>query len=269
MRRCDVRVVAVALVLACALAGATEPAETVRHYDARVVATYPHDPGAYTQGLLLADGTLLESTGRYGRSELRRVDLESGQVMRRVELPDEHFGEGLALVPGGGDAPDRLVQLTWQAGVAAIWDAATFERLGEHLYSGEGWGLCWDAAAHRFVLSDGSARLSFRDADTFAETGGVTVTYGGRPVGSLNELECVGGRVYANLYGAEQIVAIDPESGRVTAVVHAGGLLTADERRGADVLNGIAHDPADGTYLLTGKLWPKLLRVELVERDGG
>lgn len=261
--------VAVVLALAVVAPAASEPAPAVRHYDARVVATYPHDSGAYTQGLVFADGTLLESTGRYGVSELRRVDLESGRVMRRVKLPDEHFGEGLALQPGGDGDPDRLVQLTWRAGVAAIRDAATFERLGEHLYSGEGWGLCWDAAGDRFVMSDGTSRLSLRDGDTFAETGDVTVRLDGRPVGELNELECVGGRVYANVYGTEQIVEVDPASGAVTAIVHAEGLLAADERRGTDVLNGIAHDPADGTYLVTGKLWPKLFRVELVEREDG
>jgi len=242
-------------------------AAAVRRLRVEVLATYPHDTGAYTQGLLVQPGdpgTLLESTGRYGHSELRRVDLASGQPMRRVQLPDALFGEGLALVPGSGGTGDRLVQLTWRGEIALEWDAATFARRGDHRYAGEGWGLCYDAGGDRLVMSDGSDRLTFRDPRTFAETGSVTVTYGGRPVASLNELECVGGRVWANLYGSEILAEIDPESGHLVALVDARGLLDAAERAGTDVLNGIAYDPSDGTYLITGKLWPKLFRVRFV-----
>lgn len=241
--------------------------DAVRELRVEVVAKYPHDTKAFTQGLLLDPddpGTLLESTGNYGRSELRRVDLASGEPMRRAELPEELFGEGLALVPGEGGGPDVLVQLTWREGVALLWDAATFERRGEHAYAGEGWGLCYDAAGGRLVRSDGSPRLTFHDPGTFAETGGVEVTWRGRRAGGLNELECVGGRVWANLYGLDRLAEIDLATGRVTALVDAEGLLTPADAARADVLNGIAHDPADGTFLLTGKWWPQLFRVRFV-----
>ena len=239
----------------------------MRRLRAEVVATYPHDPGAFTQGLELAPGdpgTLLESTGNYGASELRRVDLASGEPMRRLALPRDLFAEGLTLVPGAGGAPGVLVQLTWREGVALLWDSATFERRGEHRYAGEGWGLCYDAAGDRLVMSDGSAELVFRDPRTFAETGRVEVDLDGRPARGMNELECVDGRVWANLYGRDYLAEIDPESGRVIALADARGLLGDAGGFRADVMNGIAHDPADGTFLVTGKWWPKLFRVRLV-----
>jgi len=240
----------------------------LRRLRATVVATYPHDTNAYTQGLLLdAGGSLLESSGRYGVSDLRRVDLESGEVMRRVPLPREIFAEGLARLPAAGGQPERLVQISWREGIALVWDAASFERLGEHRYQGEGWGLCHDAAGDRLVMSDGSSWLTFRDPESFSETGGVEAKLEGRPIGNLNELECVDGRVWANVYGSESLVEIDLAEGRVTATVDASGLLDAGEQRGADVFNGIAHDPADGTFLVTGKLWPKLFRVRFEPLD--
>jgi glutamine cyclotransferase len=256
-------------------AGSSEPPagpaeEPGRELRVQVVAKYPHDTEAFTQGLLLDPddpGTLLESTGNYGRSELRRVDLASGEPMRRVELPDELFGEGLALVPGSDGEGDLLVQLTWREGVALLWDAATLERRGERAYSGEGWGLCYDAAGGRLVRSDGSPRLAFHDPGTFAETGGVDVTWRGRRAGGLNELECVGGRVWANLYGLDRLAEIDLSSGRVTALVDAAGLLTPADAARADVMNGIAHDPADDTFLLTGKWWPQVFRVRFVAAE--
>lgn len=247
----------------------TRRPEPLRRLRAVVVATYPHDTGAYTQGLLLdAGGSLLESSGRYGVSDLRRVDLESGEVMRRVPLPENIFAEGLARLPAAGGRPERLVQISWREGIALVWDAASFERLGEHRYQGEGWGLCHDAAGGRLVMSDGSSWLTFRDAESFSETGGVEAKLEGRPIGNLNELECVDGRVWANVYGSPSLVEIDLADGRVLATVDASGLLSAAEQQNVDVLNGIAHDPADGTFLLTGKLWPKLFRVRFEPLDG-
>jgi glutamine cyclotransferase len=237
----------------------------LRRLRVRVVARHPHDPDAFTQGLLLHQGELYESTGQYGESSLRRVELETGRVLAERALPAEWFGEGLARVPGEGAEGDRLIQLTWQEGVAPVWRLDDLERAGEHRYGGEGWGLCHDAKG-RLVMSDGSARLTFRDPRTFAETGAVTVTLEGRPVSLLNELECVGDRVLANVLGSDSLVEIDSATGRVTALIDASGLLTPAERAATDVLNGIAHDPADGTLLLTGKLWPWLFRVEVVER---
>ncbi len=219
----------------------------------RVVATYPHDTDAYTQGLLWHDGTLYESTGQYGESTVRQVELATGRVLRQAELPREYFGEGLALVG------DRLVQLTWQEGVALIWGLADFAPRGEHRYTGEGWGLCYDG--RRLVMSDGSARLTFRDPESFAVTGGVDVAVAGVPADRLNELECVEGVVYANVWRDQEIFRIDPDNGRVTAVIDASGLLSAKERLPADVLNGIAYRPETGTFFVTGKLWPKLFEV--------
>jgi glutaminyl-peptide cyclotransferase len=239
----------------------------LRRLRVRVLARHPHDPDAFTQGLLLYGGALYESTGQYGESSLRRVELETGRVLAERPLPAEWFGEGLARVPGEGAEGDRLVQLTWQEGVAPVWRLDDFERAGAHHYEGEGWGLCHDATVPggRLVMSDGSARLTFRDPASFAETGAVTVTLEGRPVGLLNELECVGDRVLANVLGSDSLLEIDPATGRVTALIDASGLLTPAERATTDVLNGIAHDPADGTWLITGKLWPWLFRVELGE----
>lgn len=222
----------------------------------QVVSIRPHDPEAYTQGLVLDRGKLYESTGLYGVSSLREVDPQTGEVKRRVNLPQSFFAEGLALVG------ERLIQLTWQEGSAFVYDSARFERTAEHRYQGEGWGLCHDG--QRLVMSDGSDRLTFRDPQTFAPTGEVRVTAAGRPVHLLNELECVDGVVYANVWQTDDILRIDPGTGKVTAVIDASGLLTPGEASRADVLNGIAWDPAARTFLITGKLWPKMFEVRFV-----
>lgn len=223
-----------------------------------IVETYPHDPDAFTQGLVYHRGRLFESTGLHRRSSLREVEFRTGRVVRKVDLDDQLFGEGLALV---GDA---LVQLTWQNGKALRWDLASFRPRGEHRYEGEGWGLCFDG--RQLVMSDGSDTLSFRDSETFALKRRVRVTKVGLPVRRLNELECVDGVVYANIWERDEIVRIDPASGRVTASIDASGLLPLDERRRTDVLNGIAYVPARKTFLLTGKLWPKLFEVRFVPK---
>jgi glutaminyl-peptide cyclotransferase len=217
----------------------------------------PHDRSAFTQGLLLHEGTLYESTGQYGQSSLRQVDPATGEVLRRVDVPAELFAEGLALVA------DRLVQLTWREGVARVYDRDTFELVDELAYDGEGWGLCYDG--QRLVMSDGSDTLFFRDPETFELLGQVSVTRAGLPVSRLNELECVGEDVYANVWTTEEIVQIDKASGAVEATIVAAGLLTPEEREGTDVLNGIAYDPETGTFLITGKFWPKLFEVRFIE----
>ncbi|ADI13711.1 glutaminyl-peptide cyclotransferase [Truepera radiovictrix] len=224
-----------------------------------VLATYPHDPEAFTQGLLWDGGRLFESTGLYGASTLREVVPETGEVVRLVALDARYFGEGLALVG------DRLIQLTWQEGTAFVYDRATFERVGTFSYEGEGWGLCFDGEA--LYMSDGSATLTRRDPETFEVLETVEVTLRGEPVALLNELECAKGRVYANVFTTDVIVRIDPASGRVQGVVDASALLSAEERarltRDA-VLNGIAYNPEADTFYLTGKLWPKLFEVRFV-----
>jgi glutamine cyclotransferase len=238
-------------------AAAPRPVERFR---VEVVNVYPHDPEAFTQGLLLHDGVLYESTGLEGRSSLRAVELATGRVTRRLDLPPSYFGEVLAL------AGDRLIQLTWQNRVGFVYERATFKQLGQFSFETEGWGLCFDG--RRLVLSDGSDRLSFRDPETFAPLGEQRVTLDGRPLRRLNELECVGDAIYANVWTTDTIVRIDPRSGAVTAVIDASGLLTPAERHRADILNGITVDPARGTFLITGKLWPKLFEVRFVPVGG-
>jgi len=228
----------------------------VSRLEVRVRGEFPHARDAYTQGLLWHQGKLYESTGQYGQSSLRRVDLASGVVEQRWDLPDDLFAEGLARVG------DRLIQLTWHAGLAKVYSRQDFTPVGEYSYLGEGWGLCHDGA--RLVMSDGSDRLSFRDPKTFAVLGEIRVTLRGRPLSRLNELECVEGAVWANVWTTDLIVRIDPDSGQVTATVDASGLLSPEESRNTEVLNGIAYRTEKGTFLLTGKYWPKLFEVEFV-----
>ncbi|MGY1709608.1 glutaminyl-peptide cyclotransferase [Geodermatophilus sp. SYSU D00758] len=222
-----------------------------------VLAEVPHDPSAFTQGLELHEGTLYEGTGLEGRSQLRVLDPATGKVQRAESLPGELFGEGIAV------AGDRIWQLTWRDGVVLEWDRATLALRQQLPLDGEGWGLCHDGT--RLVRSDGTDRLRFHDPVTFAETGSVPVTIDGEPVTQLNELECVDGQVWANVWPSDVLVRIDPTSGRVTAAVDAAGLLDPEQRANPDaVLNGIAALGND-EYLLTGKLWPVSFRVRFVE----
>ncbi|OZM82542.1 glutaminyl-peptide cyclotransferase [Pseudonocardia sp. MH-G8] len=244
---------ALVLVVGGCAAAAPAPVDQVEQLRPEVLAELPHDPDAFTQGLEFApDGALYEGTGRAGRSQLRELDPATGEVLRSVPLPGELFGEGITVVD------DRIWQLTWTDGVALEWDRAGFTLRREVPIEGEGWGLCRDG--DRLVRSDGTDRLRFHDPDTFAETGSVQVTLHGEPVTELNELECVDGQVWANVWQTDRIVRIDPGDGRVTAEVDAAGLLDADRRADTDVLNGIAA-AGDGEYLLTGKLWPVTFRV--------
>jgi glutamine cyclotransferase len=234
-----------------------EQGKPVEQLRVQVVKTYPHDRGAFTQGLLLHQGSLYESTGQVGQSSLRQVEVETGRVIRKVDVPRPYFAEGLALVG------DRLIQLTWQRGRAFVYDRRTFARQNEFTYQGEGWGLCYDGTS--LVMSDGSANLTYRKPSDFTVVKTVRVTMDGRPLAQLNELECVEDAVYANVWQTETIVRIDPASGRVTQRITAANLLSPIERQGVDVLNGITYDPADKTFLITGKYWPKLFRVKFVK----
>jgi glutamine cyclotransferase len=184
------------------------------------------------------------------------VHLRTGDVQQQVALDPQYFGEGIAVIG------NRIIQLTWQNGRAFVYDRETFERQQTFTYTGEGWGLTWDG--QRLIMSDGTDVLRFRDPDTFAEIGHVRVRDGDRPVPSLNELEYVDGVVYANVWPTERVARIDVATGQVTGWIDFRGLLTATERaRGVDVLNGIAHDPATGHLLVTGKLWPWVFEVRL------
>lgn len=231
-----------------------------------VRSAHPHDVGSYTQGLLFHEGRLFESAGRRYQSDVREVDLRTGEVLRERPLADEYFAEGLAAVG------DRLIQLTWEAGIAFVYDLETFEPIESFTYEGEGWGLCFDG--ERLVMSDGGPSLEFRDPETFEVLGEVPVTLSGAPLNDINELECVDGAVYANVWTKTFIVRIDPETGVVTDRIDASA-LDADyrDRTGNtdiyDTLNGIAYDPASGLFFVTGKLWDRMYGVRFVPRVDG
>jgi glutaminyl-peptide cyclotransferase len=238
-------------------AGSDQAPGTISHLRVEVLEERPHSPDAYTQGLVLDDdGRLFESTGLEGRSSVRELNAVTGDVLRRTDLDPDLFGEGLALVD------DRLIQLTWMDGRALVYDVGTLEVVDEFAYDGEGWGLCYDG--ERLVMSDGSNTLTFRDPETFEVQGTVPVTAAGEPVERLNELECVDGHVWANVYKTDLIVEIDTTSGEVVSSVDAAGLLPEHDADGADVLNGIAYDAVNEQFLITGKLWPTLFAVRFV-----
>lgn len=231
--------------------------DVVERLRVQVVRSYPHDRSAFTQGLLLDGGKLFESTGLVGQSSLREVEVATGRVIRKVSVPAPIFAEGLAL------SGEKLIQLTWQNGRALVYNKRTFTQTGEFAYKGEGWGLC--AAGNEFVMSDGSSTLTFRRASDFGVVRTMKVTMEGQTLEQVNELECVGPDIYANVWMRDLIVRIDAKTGHVTQRIDAPNLLSPLERQGVDVLNGIAYDPADRTFLITGKLWPKLFRVRFVK----
>ena len=227
-------------------------------YGYEVVRTFPHDPTAFTQGLVIRDGELIESTGR-NPSSVRRVRLEDGVVLQKRDLDPEYFGEGLTEIDG------RVITLTWNNGVGFVWNAADLSQTSRFTYAGEGWGLTHDGS--RLILSDGSAALRFLDPETFAETGRVAVTLNGRPVRQLNELEWIDGEVWANVWQTNYILRIDPASGHVVGIIDLSGLLPAGTIKDPndDVLNGIAWDAATRRLFVTGKNWPSLFEIRLTE----
>lgn len=220
-----------------------------------VLQRKPHDPKAYTQGLLIDGDQWLESTGRYGESELREVDRETGRVLRSRKLPDRYFGEGLALLDG------KLYQLTWREGVCLVWDRESFALIREFRYSGEGWGLTTDGK--RLYMSDGTAVIRVLNPATFREVRRFEVRGDGGPVRKLNELEWVEGELWANVFETPRIVRISPASGRVTGILDFSHLpLAVDWHGEQDVLNGIARDPDTGGIWVTGKWWKALYRIQ-------
>lgn len=223
---------------------------------ARVIASYPHDAGAFTQGLFFHDGRLFESTGQRGRSAIREVDLATGKVEREVRLPAQYFGEGST---GWGNS---IVSLTWQHGTGFRWDRETFRKLGEFSYSGEGWGLTQDGES--LILSDGTSELRFLDPASFAERRRVRVTLQGRPVGQINELEYVRGEVLANIWHSNLIVRIDPASGAIKGAIDLAAVAaTVEVPDSESVLNGIAYDAKAGKLYVTGKRWGQLFEIAL------
>ena len=231
-------------------------------YGYEVVRSYPHDRNAFTQGLIFRDGVFYEGTGLNGRSGLRKVKLESGEVLQAKPLPQEYFGEGIT------DWKGQIVQITWRSEVGFVYDMNTFEQTKRWTYTGEGWGLTHDDS--RIIMSDGSAQLRFIDPATLKETGRITVRDANGPVERLNELEYVKGEVFANVWQTDRIARISPQDGRVTGWVDLSGLLTPAERAAADaaggVLNGIAYDVAADRLFVTGKLWPRVFEIRLVKK---
>ncbi len=246
-------------------ATATSPSTTSpispQEYTYYVVARYPHDPGAFTQGLVYDGGMLYEGTGRVGQSSLRRVDLKSGKVQQMEEVPPPFFGEGVTTFG------DRIFQLTWQSKVGFVYDKATLRPQRKFNYATEGWGLTHDGK--RLIMSDGTRTLYYLDPDTLEVNGLVQVLGGPDLVGvmKLNELEYVEGEIYANVWPTDYIVKIDPDSGFVTGWANLAGLLGGEQNSEVDVLNGIAYDAQNDRLFVTGKLWPSLFEIRLVPRN--
>lgn len=238
-----------------------EPPVTPQILDVEVVRSYPHETDAFTQGLLFADGVLIESTGLEGASRLRKLSIKTGKPIQEIHLPSDVFGEGTARVG------DKLVTLTYKAGQGFVWDLETFKQVGSFTYTGEGWGLTFDG--EKLIMSDGSEELRFLDPETFKETGRVTVTLSGQPLRLINELEYVDGKVWANVFVQDFLVRIDPDTGIIDAVADLRGLYPRDQRKEPmrDVLNGIAYEEQTGRLFVTGKNWPQLFEVTLQPRQ--
>lgn len=246
---------ALAAALSFGPAACSAPVESYR-----VVHTYPHDSGAFTQGLLYADGHLYESTGLEGQSTLRMVNLETGRAEQEVQVPSQYFAEGLTTWGS------TLVQLTWTTHVAFVYDRFSFRQLRTMAYPWEGWGLTQDGTS--LILSDGTATLRFLDPESMKERREIKVTDRGKPVDQLNELEYVKGEIFANVWHTDRIARISPKTGKVIAWIDLKGLLPAGERSTAEaVLNGIAYDAQHNRLFVTGKLWPKLFEIEVVQKQ--
>ena len=246
------RILSIVLVMATVCAGCSAK---VRQYKPEVVKEYPHDSKAYTQGLFFRDGQLYESTGQYGQSSFRIVELETGKVLRKLDFGAKYFGEGSVMMG------DKMYMLTWTNKVAFVYDAASLKYLQTYSYPREGWGITTDGK--QLYTSDGSSSIYVLDEE-FRLQRTIKVTLDGRPLRLLNELEWIDGKIWANIYTTDLIAIINPQSGAVEATVDCTGLLPAKLRTAdTDVLNGIAVNPADGKIYLTGKNWPKLYEIRL------
>lgn len=253
------------LSLACKTGGTSSPVRTssvntrAPQYGYEIVNTWPHDRGAYTQGLIFHEGKLIESTGRQGESSLRSVELETGRVIKKVDLPDQYFAEGTTLLNG------RIYQLTWEHQKGFIYDAATLAKIGDFSYTGEGWGLTHDGES--LILSDGSNRLRFIDPATFQVKRTISVSDQNIAIRNLNELEYVKGEILANVWHADKIARINAQTGQVTGWIDLTRIQPASELSDDEaVLNGIAYDAASGRLFITGKLWPRLFEIRIKEK---
>ena len=229
-------------------------------YGYTIVQSYPHDRDAYTQGLQYLEGALYEGTGLNGRSSIRKVTLETGEVLQKRDIAEQYFGEGITVFG------DDLFELTWQSGVAFVYDRTTFAPRRTFRYTGEGWGLTRDDSS--LIMSDGTDAIRYLDPRSFAERRRIRVTALGSRVKELNELEYVKGEIFANVWQTDSIARIDPKTGKVNAWIDLRNLLSPRDRAGADVLNGIAYDSARDRLFVTGKLWPRLFEIKLVRKGG-
>jgi len=245
---------------AAALWGAAACQAEVPVYDYEIVDSFPHDPTAFTQGLFYLDGNLYESTGRRGASSIRKIALETGDVLLKRDVEPAFFGEGIV------NWGDRIFALTWRAQTGFIYDLETFEKIAEFNYAGEGWGLTQNG--RQLIMSDGTSELRLLDPETLSETGRINVTYNGKTVPNLNELEWVNGEIYANVWKTNLIARIDPTSGEVVGWIDLRGLADAAQTAPDDgnVLNGIAYDAENDRLFVTGKYWPKLFEIRLSKR---
>ena len=235
--------------------GGSGPAPTDGY---QVVRSYPHDRTAFTQGLIVRNGVFYEGTGQTGQSTLRKVKIESGEVLQQKRIDAIYFGEGITELNGS------VYQLTWQHGLGFVYDLNSFNQTRTFSYKGEGWGLTHDGT--HIIMSDGTAQLRFLDPKTMAEVRRITVKDAGRPVPQLNELEFIKGEIYANVWQTERLVRISPADGQVTGWIDMTGLLSPAERAGVDVLNGIAYDAATDRIFVTGKWWPRVFEIKVVKK---
>jgi glutamine cyclotransferase len=232
---------------------------TIPTYEIEIVRTIPHDTKAFTQGLAFFNGDLYESTGQYGSSSFRKLDAQTGKVLKKIGVDAAYFAEGMVVVAG------KAYQLTWQSGIGFVYDIKSFQQLRTFSYFGEGWGLTYDGA--NMIMSDGTSSLRFLDSDSLLIRKMLTVTANGVPVKNLNELEVVNGELWANIWQTDSIARINLQTGNVLGWIDCSGLLAPQERTQADVLNGIAYDSKRNVLLLTGKNWPKMFEVRVKSKE--
>ncbi len=259
-RLCSILGLLTALVVGIFVSGCVPTSQPDTIYTYRIVNTYPHNSNAFTEGLLFDNGYLYESTGRYGSSSLRKVDLTTGDVVQVRNLPAAYFGEGITVYD------DNIIQLTWQSRTGFVYNEDSFNLLRQFTYPTEGWGLTYDGG--RLIMSDGTSILHFLNPETLQSIGEIEVRDNDKPVKNLNELEYVNGKVYANVWKTDRIAIIEPDDGRVTGWIDLSGLLQTQAFSGhVDILNGIAYDSQEDRLFVTGKLWPFLFEIKLVPEE--